>query len=327
MKMKNDPEVSVLCITYNQADYIEQCINSILSQKTTFKFELLINDDCSNDGTREIVENYALRFPDIIKPVFHSTNQFSKGINPTSTYLFPRARGKYFAMCEGDDYWIDENKLQKQYELMEKSPETALCGHASINVSAEDCRKLAPNRPFSKTGFYSFRDFVDVEQIPPMATASLFFRGQAYGEYVASGYVDKAAHGDFKMEMYFTAISPIAYIDEQMSAYRILAKGSINRGIMRRKDWRDVERNLTESRVSYLRDIASIVSNEEREGVLALIDALEYRGALVVNDVQCLLRRWPVEFRSENIDTRVKTRLYSLLPCIQSMVRIIKSFR
>lgn len=326
MEMKECPEVSIFCITYNQVDYIEECMDSILSQKTSFKFELLINDDCSNDGTREKIEEYASRFPDVVKPVFHSSNQSSKGINPTSEFLFPRAAGRYYALCEGDDFWVDDNKLQIQYDLMEKNPETMLCGHASANVSADERKILGLNRPFGGTGFYTFRDFVGIKQIPPMATASLFIRKEAYEKYVYSGYVKKPAHGDFKMEMLFTALAPMAYIDKVMSAYRVLAKGSINRDIMRRRDWRDIERKLTQTRVDYLRDMELVAPSDRIDGLSDLMDDIEYKGALAVSDLSTLLGRWRDRFAAESLGRRAKTIVYSCFPLIQDSIRIIKSY-
>ena len=103
--MNNDsPLVSVSCITYNHNNYIRECLDGFLSQKTTFLMKLIIHDDCSTDGTKEIIEEYAAKYPDIIFPMFQKDNQYSKGIKPTWEFNFSRCRGKYIAMCEGDDY-------------------------------------------------------------------------------------------------------------------------------------------------------------------------------------------------------------------------------
>ena len=112
--------VSVSCITFNHAGYIRQALDSFLMQKTDFAYEILIHDDASTDGTIDIIKEYEERYPDIIRPVLETENQYSKGIsNISGVFNFPRARGRYIAMCEGDDYWSDPYKLQKQFDLME----------------------------------------------------------------------------------------------------------------------------------------------------------------------------------------------------------------
>ena len=112
--------VSICCITYNQEQYIAQTIESFLMQKVDFKYEILINDDASTDRTADIIREYEKKYPDIIKPIYQSINQYSRGItNPSGAFNYPRASGKYIAMCEGDDYWTDIYKLKKQVDFLE----------------------------------------------------------------------------------------------------------------------------------------------------------------------------------------------------------------
>ena len=127
-----EPLVSISCITYNHAPYIKQCLDGFLMQKTTFSFEVLIHDDASTDGTTEIIKDYAQKYPDIIKPLYEEENQWIKGRRGSAEFNFPRARGKYIALCEGDDYWIDENKLQMQVDFLENNPEYTMCFHNAI---------------------------------------------------------------------------------------------------------------------------------------------------------------------------------------------------
>lgn len=117
----NTPLVSICCITYNHAPFIRQCLDGFLMQKGV-DYEILIHDDCSTDGTTEIVKEYAAKYPDIIFPLYETENQYS---NPQRTicmdnFNIERARGKYLAFCEGDDYWTDPLKLQKQIDFMEQ---------------------------------------------------------------------------------------------------------------------------------------------------------------------------------------------------------------
>ena len=123
----NDILLSINTMTYNHEKYIAQCIEGILMQKTNFAFELLIHDDASTNNTAAIIKEYEKKYPNIIKPIYQTENKWSKGIKISATYQYPRAKGKYIAVCEGDDYWIDENKLQMQVDFLENNPEYGMC--------------------------------------------------------------------------------------------------------------------------------------------------------------------------------------------------------
>ena len=105
----NEIAVSVVCITYNQAEYIRDAINSFLMQKTDFNYEIIIHDDASTDQTIEILKYYERTYSDIIRVIYEEENQYSKGVNISDT-LFKLAKGKYIAFCEGDDFWTDKSK-------------------------------------------------------------------------------------------------------------------------------------------------------------------------------------------------------------------------
>ncbi|MEC3880162.1 glycosyltransferase family 2 protein [Parapedobacter sp. 10938] len=123
------PLVSISCATYNHGRFIRQCLDGFLIQKVNFPIEILVHDDASVDGTAEIIKEYANKYPQVIKPLCQTENQFSRGINVTLTYNFSRAEGKYIALCEGDDYWTDSYKLQRQVDFLENNPEFSLaCG-------------------------------------------------------------------------------------------------------------------------------------------------------------------------------------------------------
>ena len=122
------PLVSVCCITYNHAQFIRKCLDGFLMQETSFPIEILIHDDCSTDGTTEIIREYEAKYPDLIFPLYEEENQYQQGkAAEIDFYNYRRARGKYIAYCEGDDYWTDPLKLQKQVDFMEANPEYGLC--------------------------------------------------------------------------------------------------------------------------------------------------------------------------------------------------------
>lgn len=125
--MKNDNIlVSVVCDVYNHEPYLRQCFDGFVMQKTNFKFEVLVHDDASTDKSAEIIIEYTNKYPDIFKPIIQKENQYSKGVDIWKIYQFPRVKGKYVAFCEGDDYWIDPLKLQKQVTAIESDSKNTM---------------------------------------------------------------------------------------------------------------------------------------------------------------------------------------------------------
>ncbi|WP_313114927.1 glycosyltransferase family 2 protein [Aequorivita sediminis] len=137
------PLVSILCITYNHQQFIGKCLESLTNQKCDFDFEILIHDDASTDGTQAIIKEFQLRYPKIVKPILQTENQWSRkpsGINLRFNY--PRAKGKYIALCEGDDYWIGEDKLQKQVTFLENNPDYSMICSAYNIVTEESVQPI-----------------------------------------------------------------------------------------------------------------------------------------------------------------------------------------
>ena len=124
------PLVSICCLTYNHEPFIRKCLDGFLMQETTFPVEILIHDDASTDGTDDIIREYTEKYPDKIFPLFEEENKYSNGYKGKMDFFnYNRVRGKYIATCEGDDYWTDPLKLQKQVDFMESHPEYSVCFH------------------------------------------------------------------------------------------------------------------------------------------------------------------------------------------------------
>lgn len=155
-----NPLVSITCTAYNHEKFIRDTIEGFLMQKTTFPFEILIHDDASTDNTAEIIKEYELKYPDLIKPIYQKENQLSKGISITLNYTLPRAKGKYIAMCEGDDFWTDPDKLQKQIDFLESNSDYSLCvgGYKSVNVHTKEEEEVIkiPNGVIKDNEGYTF---------------------------------------------------------------------------------------------------------------------------------------------------------------------------
>lgn len=124
------PLVFVLCMVYNHGPYLRQCLDGFVMQQTSFPFEVIVHDDASTDGSADIIREYADKYPDIIKPVYETENQYSKGADSAAGKKLEAAIShgvKYRAVCEGDDYWIDPLKLQKQFDFLEAHPDFVMC--------------------------------------------------------------------------------------------------------------------------------------------------------------------------------------------------------
>ncbi|WP_121356703.1 glycosyltransferase family 2 protein [Flavisolibacter nicotianae] len=130
------PLLSVLVITYNHENYIRQCLEGIVMQKTTFPIEVIVGEDCSTDNTRAVVREFEERYPDMIKPVYHTKNV--GGGKNAYEFCYPLIKGAYVAFCEGDDYWTDPYKLQKQVDFLEQHPEFVLSFHKANVVNHAD---------------------------------------------------------------------------------------------------------------------------------------------------------------------------------------------
>lgn len=215
------PLVSVCCISFNQAPYIRQCLEGIIMQKTTFPFEIILNDDASADGTAEIIKEYQRRFPDLLKPLFHSENQYSKGIRTIlATFCYPRCQGKYIAICEGDDYWTDPLKLQKQVDFMEAHPAYSMCFH---KVEIKNELELNPDDLlFCKI---EDRDYSATELFERwiVQTASTLFRKEVI-QYKISGE-NRVVVGDQILVLRSAQLGKIRGMSDCMSVYRVHSQG------------------------------------------------------------------------------------------------------
>lgn len=207
------PFVSICCLTYNHEPYIRQCIDGFLMQKTKFNYEVLIHDDASTDNTAQIVREYEARFPEIIRPIYQKENQYSNGVGVTRVYQFPRAKGKYIAMCEGDDYWIDPMKLQKQVDFLERNPDFSLSVHNAWIKWPKKKMQL-----FNKTNgveYYNINDLINLKWFIP--TASMVFRRDCLEYPEWTKYVQQ---GDFALALCLVLKGKIHYLNEPMCVYR-----------------------------------------------------------------------------------------------------------
>lgn len=226
----NETMVSVICLTYNHEKYIRNCLDGFVSQKTNFKYEVFVHDDASTDNTASIVHEYADKYPDIIKPIFQKENQYSKRIGIAKNFILPIVSGKYIAYCEGDDYWCDPYKLQKQFDVMEENPDCNLCLHKVEFINAQG-EKLPGSHPIKKqkTGKWTTKYFLeDVLSYSFFQLSSYFIRSTVWKNFYNDNLeFRKAADvGDMPLILYTSSTGNVYYINDAMSKYRKLTSGS-----------------------------------------------------------------------------------------------------
>lgn len=223
LNLSNTPLVSIACISYNQAKYIREAIESFLMQKTNFTYEILIHDDASTDGTDQIIKEYALKYPNLIFPTYQSENQFSKGVRRIlATFVFPKCRGKYIALCEGDDYWLSSDKLQKQVDILDARDDISFCFHNNLIIDENDAEKVCISNP-KQSIVTTIEDIIDAWYV---MTCSIMFRNAFIKELPP--WYSNFKTGDYILQLILATHGDVYYIDEIMGVYRI-HKGGISR--------------------------------------------------------------------------------------------------
>ncbi|MFA7042808.1 MAG: glycosyltransferase [Bacteroidales bacterium] len=215
------PLVSIICTAYNHEPYIKDALNGFIIQKTNFKFEVLISDDCSTDRTATIIKSYVDKYPGIFIPFYHEQNLYSQGID-FSDELYGNSKGKYIALCEGDDYWIDPLKLQKQVDFMESHPDYGLV-HTNYKIVDEKNdflpkfdRKWASGNVFEQVYNKDYH----------IVTPSVLFKKKMYDECKDKICEKQYKMGDFQMWLVFSYVAKVKFLNEIMVYYRLLPKSA-----------------------------------------------------------------------------------------------------
>ena len=228
---KDQPLISIGTITYNQAPYIRECLDSLLMQETNFPFEMIVHDDASTDGTAEIVREYAEKYPHIIIPIFQTENQYSQGVGVSVTFQWPRARGKYIAICEGDDFWTDTNKLQFQVDFLEEHPDFMGTSH-NVNYLNDPDNEVNMDKEFYGEMRDSIYTLKDVENGACVAGAACSF---VFRNFFTKELLDKVKSPDFpgmnhiELSIWLAIQGDVYYSKKVMATHRyIMKKGSAN---------------------------------------------------------------------------------------------------
>jgi glycosyltransferase involved in cell wall biosynthesis len=301
LNLMDDVLVSICCITYNHENYIKDALDGFLMQRTDFEFEILIHDDASTDRTAEIIKEYELKHPDLIKPIYQIENQHSKGVK-VGSFNRDRAKGKYLAICEGDDYWIDPYKLQKQFDYMNANPDCLMCVHAShnVNVGKEIVGEI---RPYNRNTVIPPEDIILTSGnfIP---TSSYFYKAEDLRD--RPYFCQLSPVGDYALNLLCVSLGSIHYLDEFMSSYRINVPGSYLYRTARASEEKKVD--LVKRRIRMLEEFNKFSGFEFDKYVQEKIEDLHFSIHLLQKDLSIIKTNYRNKYGL--LGSRAKASLY-----------------
>ena len=206
-------KLSVVIPVHNEKKTLDELISRV--EAVNLEKEIIIVDDASTDGTADIIRAYQTKYPELIKPIFQTENQYQKGINIIATFNVPRALGTYIAMCEGDDYWIDPLKLQKQVDFMKQHPSFGGCFHPTYRL----CDQTGKKTMFSpKKDVITTRDFIKFGGGGMIDTCALFYKKEVLKR--VSPWYDLMPLDQTSI-LRISLNGPIGKVDAVMAIYRI----------------------------------------------------------------------------------------------------------
>lgn len=209
--------VSICCITYNHAQYVRKCLDGFLRQECNFRYEILIHDDCSTDGTDAVIREYEVKYPSKIFPLYETENMYQKGYagKMNDTFNIPRARGKYIALCEGDDYWTDPLKLQKQVDFMEAHPDYSMCYTDYQTVDAQGECIDWHNHPMNLARSFTGDNFRELVKGNYIQTMTMLYRTEVIKN------PDYQSGIDYALSLVCALMGKCAFIPDKTACYRL----------------------------------------------------------------------------------------------------------
>lgn len=308
-----DIKVSIVCNAYNHEKYIRKCLEGFVMQRTDFAFEILVHDDASTDDTADIIREFEKRYPKLVKPIYQTENQYSKPGVSISSFQYPRAKGKYIAICEGDDYWTDPLKLQKQYDALEEHLDIDMCATKAKQVVANTEKFLGFVEPKNETCVISLNDVIKGGG-NYFATCSLFVRK----EILLNPYpFNQKINLDYAIQISGALRGGVYYINEDMCSYRVLSDGSWTQNTNKNSS---LKINTYFRIIEMLKSLDEFTNHVNREVILDRIDYYEFQIALVSkNFIEC--KKHKKYFREYMNGTTIKGRIYMYLMIIKNKLK------
>lgn len=307
-------KVTVICMAYNHENFIRQTLDGFINQKVDFDVEYIIHDDASTDGTRSIIEEYHSNYPNIIKPIFEVENQYQRPGVPVSIEIQNASNSEYIALCEGDDYWIDDYKLKKQIEYMDKNPQCSLTIHNAFildNVS----KKRKKINPYPHAGIIPIRELLNERKgcLPP--TASMVFRTEIIQKMPLE--IFRSPVGDRNRRMYLATKGYVYYFDDVMSVYRTNNSQSFDGRLQDYNTSLSMAKSMEEFYIRF-----NNYTNHEYDNEVKMLIAFEYYAHHSrFNEIEAI--RENIYYKEKtSIFNKIKTEVKAFLP--KSVISLLK---
>lgn len=220
MKKEEPILVAIWCLVYNHEPYLRECLDGFVMQKTNFRFVAIVHEDVSKDGSAAIIREYEEKYPDIFRPIYETENQWSKPDGSLGRIMgaaIDATGAKYIAMCEGDDYWTDPYKLQKQVDFMESHPDYVACFHNAV-IDYGSSRRLFNS--LNENHYPTTEDIIERKWF--ISTQTLLYRN-LHLQCPEWGY--KVINGDYLNELLLAKEGKFYYMDDVMAVYRRFGQG------------------------------------------------------------------------------------------------------
>ena len=320
MKMKY--KLSVVTTTYNQERFIEQCLKGIVNQKTTFPFQLIISDDGSTDNTRNIIRKYQKKYPDIIKPIFREKN-----LGPMRNFVetLNEAHTEYVALCDGDDYWTDNNKLQMQVDFLEKNKEYTICFHKN-KIIYDDNSKEPDVYPKEMKETLTIEDLYKINF---MTANTVVYRWAFKNKNSFKNiFPSNVRPGDYFAHLYHAKIGKIHYIDKEMSCYRIQSE-SMTYGSNKQDLKIDYYKKHGLEMINFYDQTEKIlkINNEDYTNVKKWLIRETLNSAIIRNDkelISKILNKYYIKYPDTYYDCIKHKNPFKFLKCYFRTHKIIK---
>lgn len=313
----SQPLVSVICLTYNHEKYIRHCLEGFLMQKTGFDYEVIIHDDASTDATPDILREYAEKAPDIFKPILQKENRFSRGLSIIEPVILPVLRGKYIAMCEGDDYWTDPLKLEKQVRGLTDHPDCRLCLHLVENVTEqEEPMKATCPMEHIQTSVMSSHAFIGKSGDFFHLSSTMYYKADLQKYYETDPEYKRISKvGDKPLLLFLGTCGNVYFINEAMSCYRQSSAGGWTSRLVAQGE-RKIYEHLCNLRDVYL-SFSESTGNTYQAELNPIILQAEYRAAIYAYPFRSVFQKKFKKYRQrETAKTRVRLLLRAMWPSL-----------
>ncbi|MEE1187340.1 MAG: glycosyltransferase [Acutalibacteraceae bacterium] len=318
MPDNNKVMLTVLCTVYNHEKYIAKCLESLVNQKCSYKYQIVVHDDASTDNSAQIIKQFENKYPDKIIPIYQKENQWSKGVYIRAEILQKYIEGKYVAVCEGDDFWTDENKIQMQIDYMESHPDCALCAHAAYY--ADENGKILKNKFFANFNEEKDLSMKEILHGWSFATNSVMYVSKLFPD-TSIPFKGKCVNADYALAVFMALQGKIHYFDKLMSAYRINSVNSLT------WKWRHNPELYVERRREYIAMLDRIdeYTHQEYHDIIA-----DYKETCIfdlyvfMSDLK-KVKEYKSRYKSMPVIKKLKLNVKYYCPWLASSVKKLKS--